>query len=99
MAYKLMTSELHKNEQIMWVAEKAAWDWYTKEVTKVVTPMDALQYSINMATGWTSDDTISKTFEYTLRTPWAIRMMEIPIGESDVSKKAVMISWHIARKR
>ena len=60
LAYKLMTSELHSNERIMFVAEKASWDWYTEQVTKVVTPRDAVQYSINMSTGWTSDKHISK---------------------------------------
>ena len=94
-----MTSELHLNEKLLYVAEKASWDWYTKQVKEFVTPKDAVQYSINMATGWTSDNNISNTFAYTLRTPSYLRLMDIPIGESDAATKAVMISWHIVRKR
>ena len=75
LAYKLMTSELHLNEKVLWVAEKSSRDWYTKQLKEVVTPKDAVQYSINMATGWTSDNNISNTFEYTLRTPSYLRLI------------------------
>ena len=35
LAYKLMSTAHHQNEKIMYVAEKACWDWYTEQTTKV----------------------------------------------------------------
>ena len=63
LAYKLMTNDLHSNEKVLWVAEKASWDWYTKELTHTRTPHNAVQYSARMATGWASDDSLCKTLE------------------------------------
>ena len=83
-----MASELHLNEKVLWVAENASWDWYCKQLTKVVTPKDAVQYSISMSTGWTSDNGISNAFAYTLRTPSYLRMMEI-------RKNSQWIVWSI----
>ena len=38
LAYKLMTNDLHSNEKVLWVAEKASWDWYTNEIKHTRTP-------------------------------------------------------------
>ena len=35
LAYKLMSTAHHQNEKIMYVSEKACWDWYTEQTTKV----------------------------------------------------------------
>ena len=52
LAFKLMKSDLNRCVNILYVAEKACWTWYTNEIEKTKSPLDGLAYSINMADGW-----------------------------------------------
>ncbi len=100
LAFKLMTSELHTNEKILYFAEKACWDWYTKQITTIKTPKHAEEYSVRMAAGgWTADEHLGETFQNVCCEPSFLRQMDIPMGRSNSSLQAVMIAWHIVKNR
>ena len=40
LAYKLMKTDLDTHVRILWVAEKACWDWYTRQIKKATQPKD-----------------------------------------------------------
>ena len=51
LAYKLMKEKLQTHVIILWVAEKACWDYYTAQVETVKNAGDSLGYSLNMLEG------------------------------------------------
>ncbi len=92
LAYRLMSRELHSNEKILWVAEKACWDWYSSEIINTKTPQQAVLYSVRLSNGgWAAEEHLCKTFANVLRDPAYLREMDIPLGESDLSRRAVLI--------
>ena len=51
LAYKLMKEKLQTHVIMLWVAEKACWDYYTAQVETVKNAGDSLGYSLNMLEG------------------------------------------------
>ena len=51
LAYKLMKADLDMHVRILWVAEKACWDWYTHQIKSVKLPSDTLAYSLRLCDG------------------------------------------------
>ncbi len=100
LAYKLMREELHDHVVIMWVAEKASWDWYTKEVTDCKTPRDAFRYSLRLSEGeWRREEHLWGTVYNTLQHPNFLREMAVPPGESKKATRALMLQWYIVAQR
>ena len=100
LAYKLMSSSLHENEKILYVCEKGCWDFYTDQITRVKTPRDALEHVFQMSRGgWAASPHLLATFDLALRSPMYLRIMDIPMGQSEQATKALMLSWHIVSKR
>ena len=100
MAHKLVSTELHLNAKLLYVAEKACWDTYTYEIENARTPSDAVQYSLRRSRGgWAGSEHSCKTFESACCDPAWLKVMEIPMGESSLATKTVMLSWPIVSMR
>lgn len=100
LAYRLMRTDLQDHVQIMWVAEKACWDWYTKEVKETQSPKHAVAYDMRLAHDrWMSEPHLWNTLQFTLFDPQYLRQMQIPIGDSSKATKALFLAWHIVSQR
>ncbi len=100
LGYRLMKSALHDHVKIMWVAEKACWDWYTGEIEDTKTPTDALVYCWSMINDkWASEPHLWKTLWNTLFSPEYLEFMDIPMGPSQKATRALHLSWSIVAGR
>ena len=100
LVYKVMSDGLLDHTRILWYAEKACWDYYTENVTKLTRPLDALKCSIKLCNGkWKSEPHLWRILECTFCTPAHLRKMEIPLGKSDLAHKAMMLAWNLVSQR
>jgi len=100
LAYKLLKTDLDKHVRILWVAEKACWDWYTHQIKSVKLPSDTLAYSLRLCDGqWASEPHLWKITENTLITPKYLRFMGIPVGTSREAAKAMSMQWQLKMRR
>ena len=52
LAIKIMTAQLREDMLTLYHCTNTLWDWYTKQVTKVVTPVQGIRWEFNeMADG------------------------------------------------
>ncbi len=100
LGYRLMKEALQEHVRIMWVCEKASWDWYTCEVETTKTPAEALAYSVHMAIGaWAAEPHLWQTLQSTLFERQWLDFMEIPMGRSEKATRALHLSCSIVQRR
>ena len=100
LGYRLMKNELHEYVRILWVAEKACWDWYTRQVLDIKSPTDTLSYSMAMTDSkWASEPHLFATLSHTLFEFKYLEFMEIPIGKSTKARRALHLAWNIYAHR
>jgi len=99
LGYRLMKQDLYQHVCIMSIAEKACWDYYTKEVLFIQSPADNLRRTWELSRAWAAEPHIWATLEETLLTPANLDFMQIPKGPSESATKALHLSWTLASKR
>ena len=100
LAYKLMKTDLDTHVRIMWVAEKACWDWYTEQVKNVKNASDTLAYSLKLCDGkWASEPHLWEITYNTLYDAKYLRYMDIPFGTSKKAAKAMSMQWQLKMRR
>ena len=98
LGYRLMKESLHIHVRILWVAQKACWDWYTSEIKNTKSPAHALAYSWRMC-NWAEEPHLWATLSNTLFEPRWLNFMEIPLGRSQDAARALAISWSTVTRR
>ena len=100
LATLLMTDALEQHVKVLYTAENACWDWYTKEIGQTKHPRDGLLHSMRMADGgWKSEPHIWKTMDGTLFDRSKLEFMEIPQGVSTMAGRTTELVLNIVRFR
>ena len=99
LAYRLMKQALYEHSCIMFVAERPCWDFYTREVTNIKSPADALKRTWELSSTWAKEPHLWATLEQTLFNPQNLNYMHIDIGPSENATKALHLAWTLASMR
>ena len=82
------------------IAEKACWNYYTKQIEECKSPGDNLNSFFELAEGaWAVEPHLWATFSGTLLDEANLDSMRIVYGASEHATKALHLSWSIGAKR
>ena len=96
LAYRMMSTSMRDTARIIQAATKSCWDWYTDQVTTVVTPAHQLAYNINMADGWATQRHVQATFAYCLSTQSIVARC---CPTAMLTSRLCELSWSICSER
>ena len=92
LGYRLMKEALREHVCIMFVVEKACWDYYTREITSTKSPADNLRRSWELSDNrWAAEPHLFATLRQTLLEFESLEFMRIPMGASIKGNKSVAL--------
>ena len=94
-----MRSDLLWHVRIMFIAERACWNFYTREIKECKTAKHEGMRAKRLATDWSREPHLFETLKESLFNIDNLKFMEIPIGESTWAMKTLTLAWTLFEKR
>ena len=100
LALRLMTTELWTHAKILYIATRACWSWYAKQVKNITTPKCGLQQTLASTQGrWRSDHHVAATVCDTMLDTQNMEYMGIAVGDLVLAERVASLVWSILSNR
>ena len=100
LALRLMTTELWTHAKILYIATRACWSWYAKQVKNITTPKRGLQQTLASTQGrWRTDHHVAATVCDTMLDTQNMEYMGIAVGDLVLAERVASLVWSILSNR